>query len=224
MRACVAVLMMIAVTAFLGLAGALPARAASPGFCETYADHAISEQSANQSLNCQLTGPRWNSDRMPHLTWCLLAQQQSGENEAVWRLHDLGNCSLQGACDQYAKNAIADNNAQNALGCRFDGPRWNSTFEGHASWCRAARWSSVDGEVVGRLRDMDLCRTCAEYAGKAVDANRQNIAHNCGYTGPRWNSDPQGHIPWCLGARMESRASEEGARANDLAACYARNR
>jgi len=213
---------MIAVVGLIGLAGPRPAQAASPGFCETYADHAISEQSANGSLRCNFIGPRWNSDRMPHLTWCLLAKQETGESEALGRLHDLGNCSLAGACDQYAKTAIADNNTQNSLGCHFGGPRWTSTFDGHASWCRAATWSSVDGEVVGRLRDMDLCRTCAEYAGKAVDANRQNIAHNCGFSGPRWNSDPQGHIPWCLGARMESRAAEEGARANDLYNCYNR--
>jgi len=212
----------LVVATLVALGGVRPARAASPGFCETYADHAISEQSANESLGCRFGGPRWNSDRMPHLTWCLLARQESGESEALGRLHDLGNCSLAGACDQYAKTALADNDAQNALGCHFGGPRWSSTFEGHSGWCRAARWSSVDGEVIGRLRDMDLCRTCAEYAGNAVAANQQNIARGCGYTGPRWNSDPQGHIPWCLGARMESRASEEGARTNDLARCFNR--
>jgi hypothetical protein len=198
----------------------LPSSAAAPGLCETYADHAISEQSRNVALGCGFTGPRWNSDRMPHLIWCLGALQQSVENEAMWRLHDLANCShTEGGCRQYANNALADAQTNNAFGCGFGGPRYTSTEQGHLSWCIGAQQDSVDGESVGRLRDMDLCRTCNEYAGKAVSANQQNIALGCGFGGPRWNSDRQGHMPWCMGAQAQSRRNEEDARNNDLLHC-----
>jgi hypothetical protein len=38
---------------------------------------------------------------------------------------------------------------------------------------------------------------CSAYAATAAAQNKRNVGLGCGFTGPRWSSDPAGHIEWC---------------------------
>lgn len=38
---------------------------------------------------------------------------------------------------------------------------------------------------------------CEMYAKLALQQQRENVAKNCGFTGPDWNPDPKGHLSWC---------------------------
>jgi hypothetical protein len=38
---------------------------------------------------------------------------------------------------------------------------------------------------------------CVDYARKAVDSNAENLAKNCGFTGPLWSSDFNAHLSFC---------------------------
>ncbi|QBQ55163.1 hypothetical protein [Nitrosococcus wardiae] len=60
---------------------------------------------------------------------------------------------------------------------------------------------------------------CSIYTKTAVAQNAQNIKNNCGYTGPRWNSDPEHHKEWCLNASAQAAQGEDLARIGQLAKC-----
>ncbi|ADE14834.1 conserved hypothetical protein [Nitrosococcus halophilus Nc 4] len=60
---------------------------------------------------------------------------------------------------------------------------------------------------------------CSTYTKTAVAQNAQNIENNCGYTGPRWSSDPEHHNEWCLNASGQTAQRENLARINQLAKC-----
>ncbi len=63
---------------------------------------------------------------------------------------------------------------------------------------------------------------CNQYASAAVIAAGQNLAHHCGYYGPRWAADYNVHYGWCLGAAIPSAAREWRARRLEIAACFNR--
>jgi hypothetical protein len=41
---------------------------------------------------------------------------------------------------------------------------------------------------------------CREYATRASNYQKSNLAQGCGYTGPRWQDNFNNHMRWCLGA------------------------
>ena len=55
----------------------------------------------------------------------------------------------------------------------------------------------------------DMCR---EYANTAVRQNQENLKRRCGFTGPRWSSDFQGHFQWCLQVPEKMANTETRAR------------
>ena len=60
---------------------------------------------------------------------------------------------------------------------------------------------------------------CQQYAQAAVAANQQNLAKHCGFNGPRWQGDFQGHFKWCLNVGAQPPIQETSARNQQLAAC-----
>lgn len=71
----------------------------------------------------------------------------------------------------------------------------------------------------GAFADSNL--NCDAYAGAAVAENQQNIAQNCGFTGPGWQSDFNAHRAWCLSpaVHMADLTTEDQARQTALAQC-----
>lgn len=61
---------------------------------------------------------------------------------------------------------------------------------------------------------------CTNYAQTATEAQRENLNHECGFTGSRWTATLAGHQAWCLQANKAQRAAEVNARKQALAECF----
>jgi len=60
---------------------------------------------------------------------------------------------------------------------------------------------------------------CADYANRAVQQQNSNIAHGCGFTGPRWNNVYALHFNWCLTQPYANVQSERHIRHKMLQQC-----
>jgi hypothetical protein len=63
---------------------------------------------------------------------------------------------------------------------------------------------------------------CRQYADQAIQQNQQNVQLDCGFDGPRWSSDHDGHYHWCLQQPAAAVGEESMARDDRLDEC--RNR
>ncbi len=60
---------------------------------------------------------------------------------------------------------------------------------------------------------------CERYATDAVLAYDYNIKHVCGFGGPSWSNDWNGHKFWCIGAPDDQINSENNIRGRLIWAC-----
>jgi hypothetical protein len=61
---------------------------------------------------------------------------------------------------------------------------------------------------------------CGAYAAAAVAQQQQNMQQGCGFTGPAWSADFNGHLAWCqAGATMADLTREDQARKDQLSLC-----
>lgn len=60
---------------------------------------------------------------------------------------------------------------------------------------------------------------CDAYANEAFEAAKQNVEFNCGFQGPRWLADVNGHRLWCSIASEAQANAETSARVTELATC-----
>lgn len=63
--------------------------------CERYAGKAVEQQQRNLDQQCNLSGPRWNSDREGQYQWCLTVNPQITNNENLAREKMLQACLQQ---------------------------------------------------------------------------------------------------------------------------------
>lgn len=66
-------------------------------------------------------------------------------------------------------------------------------------------------------------QACRDYAQAAVAQHQENVRLGCGFIGPRWSNDKEGHYQWCLGTKGSFAASENTARQNDLQSCRSKS-
>ncbi|QKK03412.1 MAG: hypothetical protein HND55_12530 [Pseudomonadota bacterium] len=138
-------------------------------------------------------------------------------------------------CERYAAAAVGQQQQNLELGCGLSGPAWNADHSAHYNWCmhgenherfaaaeerrRAERLASCRSAATppGRVQDT----ACTDYAETAVGQHQENLDRDCGFTGPRWSPDFQGHYAWCLdGDNLERFApAEQKRRAEALEAC-----
>jgi len=76
--------------------------------------------------------------------------------------------------------------------------------------------AAEDNQHAGQRLKYPICR---EYAQAAIDANRQNMTHHCGFGGARWQDNLDAHFHWCLDVSNDAMASEAAARRQQLEAC-----
>jgi len=62
---------------------------------------------------------------------------------------------------------------------------------------------------------------CDGYAREAVEQAHRNERQNCGFGGPRWSDNRQGHFAWCLISPRQAREENE-ARREQLQQCERR--
>jgi hypothetical protein len=60
---------------------------------------------------------------------------------------------------------------------------------------------------------------CQDYVKTAVESAHVQRERRCGFAGPRWKTDPAGHMRWCRRSRAEAVAREHRAIFRDLARC-----
>lgn len=60
---------------------------------------------------------------------------------------------------------------------------------------------------------------CVEYAERAVQQHKMNLGSRCGFTGPRWSGDIDGHYNWCVAVPAFFREAETAARDEQLGSC-----
>ena len=120
-------------------------------------------------------------------------------------------------CDAYAREAVTKAQGVRQFACGYDlkDPRWAAEPSRHARWCKAASEDAVAGESARRRGEIRLCLECRAYARAAVELAAENSKLKCGFTGPRWGSDAQGHFGWCMALR-----DDETPAGTDIAAAY----
>jgi hypothetical protein len=93
------------------------------------------------------------------------------------------------------------------------------------------RGNAPNPEVYWRSKQKFKCaqtasdnRYCNAYANAAVDAAKEGLQLNCGFTGARWSADVGGHFNWCLSLAGDHTLpnSEKTARAKGLSDCRAK--
>jgi hypothetical protein len=60
---------------------------------------------------------------------------------------------------------------------------------------------------------------CDWYAQTALKQQQENERLQCGFTGPAWTSDLQGHQAWCGNVAPDQMKSEAQAREAQIKAC-----
>ena len=126
---------------------------------------------------------------------------------------------------QYAQKAVAQNRENIRMRCGYTGPRWSNDYNGHFNWRLTATQFAADNEARARENDLNRCRGQAnkrvladQYARQAVAQNQENLRKGCGYTGPRWSNDYQGHFNYYMDY-PDRAAAEARARAAALRNC-----
>ncbi len=136
----------------------------------------------------------------------------------LWFLQ-IPSASAASGCEQYAQNAVGENQQNLANKCGFTGPRWSPDYQSHFRWCVGARQDSVNREADARRNDLGNCSFCSNYTREALVAQQKNLANRCGLTGARWDSNFQNHFRWCMQARRDSVEQEARHRNFDASKC-----
>lgn len=64
-------------------------------------------------------------------------------------------------------------------------------------WLSPATGVAVAITATGIFSGAAHAINCADYAGRAVAAAKNNVKFGCGYKGRRWSANFQGHYKWC---------------------------
>lgn len=131
--------------------------------CNEYAIAASSHQQSNLSGNCGFSGAQWQSSVDEHLRWCIQNPAEAVNRESNIRYAMLGVCGGQPnflRCDQYARQAVAQNAEATARRCGgISGPRWTASYEDHLTWCIGQPADAAESEARERGGPLSLCRT-----------------------------------------------------------------
>jgi hypothetical protein len=108
-------------------------------------------------------------------------------------------------CDAYVEKAVKAAKDVRTLACGFDlgHPQWSTDPNVHRRWCRSADQDSVNAQSSDREYRLLVCRTCRAYTNAATKAAADNVIYGCGFTGPRWDTDPKNHFNWCMGLKAK---------------------
>lgn len=130
------------------------------------------------------------------------------------------------ACREYANRSVEQAEQAREQNCGLTGPRWQTGFQRHFSWCMSVSDAYPAQEISQRRAALQNCRPqqsldegCEQYARGAFRLARQNQERRCGFVGPRWVRDIDAHKDWCLGANLTERQREQSSRHRALAAC-----
>jgi len=133
-----------------------------PAACGRYAKNAIAQQRVNQSRRCGFAGARWHLSYKNHYNWCMRASASSRGVETIARRDALRRCSPQtgnkpAACGRYAKNAIAQQRANQSRRCGFTGAQWHVSYKNHYNWCMRVNSGTRFANTTARSNALKNC-------------------------------------------------------------------
>jgi hypothetical protein len=126
-------------------------------------------------------------------------------------------------CAGYAEQAVAQAEENRSRDCGLFGPRWSDDHQAHYRWCLGVPFEDVRREAESRAEELERCggpddpaAPCRAYADEAVAHERENQRRQCGFTGPRWSLDRDGHYAWCMITQGVATRQESEARSRML--------
>lgn len=126
-------------------------------------------------------------------------------------------------CAGYAERAVAQAEENRGRDCGLLGPRWSDDYQAHYRWCLVAPLEEIQREAEARLQALKRCggpddpaAPCRAYADEAVAQERENQRRQCGFSGPRWSLDGDGHYAWCMLTQGVAAGRESEARSRML--------
>jgi hypothetical protein len=144
-------------------------------------------------------------------------------------------------CQDYAREAVQQNEANERRNCGFDGPRWSGNEGGHLAWCLISP-DGAEREASARKEQLQGCRedrrderreggggggkregkraNCDTYAKIAVAQAEANQKYECGYRGGEWVPREQAHYQWCMKSRRAFLSDELRYRSVELQKCF----
>src|SRR5262245_56225816 len=122
-------------------------------------------------------------------------------------------------CNEYARQAMADQERNLHQQCGRVGNRWQGDHAAHYNWCRSADARLVDREAKARTDRLNQCTGCGDYARQAVASQQLNMKQQCRLSGPRWQANETAHFNWCMSADPGSVDRESRARTDGLNQC-----
>jgi hypothetical protein len=149
-------------------------------------------------------------------------------------------------CAAFATEAVQLAQQASSLKCGFDAnsPRWSSNAASQKAYCSSTASNTVGTDMASRRSEVAQCQACRAYAKAALSAAVDNVRYECGFGGPRWDTNEANHFGWCMGLRgpgdtiqigglasvpvpgswqaaQGQVAAEAGARAQEIAQCKA---
>jgi hypothetical protein len=134
-------------------------------------------------------------------------------------------------CEDYAREAVKQAEANERRNCGFEGKRWSDNRAAHFSWCLLfPRQAEKEGEA--RKEQLDDCRSdrraertgkrasCETYASIAVVQAEANKKYDCGYRGGEWIAEERPHMRWCMRSRRDYLLDEIRFRVAELQKCF----
>lgn len=198
--------------------------------CKKFAEKAVEQyEEGLKKKNCNMVGDEWHGDLERHKQWCVKVSKKKARDLTEHRDNVLENCGKTW-CDAYARRSVAQNEENIRNHCNFGPNRsWQSNFNNHYNWCRKGNEGKVSKRTTDRAireRDQKLQQctswrkgSCKKYAETAVAQNDQNMQKDCGFCGPRWQSNYENHYQWCLAQKQPERDAETKSRAKLLRQC-----
>ncbi len=131
--------------------------------CNEYAATAVAQNKENINKTCGFKGPGWNSNYQGHFNWCMHGENlKHADRENSKRQAELDKCDK---CTPYAKNAIAQRNEAEKLGCEFINSL-NSTLPGlwaqyinyHYNDCMQDGLKKAESYTEERAEEIEECK------------------------------------------------------------------
>ena len=200
--------------------------------CEDYADQALLQAQANANDKCGYRGSDWRTDFQSHYDWCLNASEKKRRQKRTRRAKQISACQRRGGgpdipqCDDYAKQAIAQNKRNTALNCGLSGNLWGHTYAEYYQWCLNKGPRKLTGRTERRKEALQQCKrqkaACDAYARRALSQAQANRDNRCGYKGPNWRLDSDTHYRWCRSVDKLQRENQIAWLNDKIAVCQNR--
>jgi hypothetical protein len=111
-------------------------------------------------------------------------------------------------CNTYAQSAMQAVRANADNKCNFSGQRYADNLQTHLNWCLQQDEEDVNEENGKRWRQVNACSDCRAYARQAADDAHKNAEYGCGFSGPAWGENSEGHFAWCYSERADAHGSD----------------